>query len=264
MKTALRTLALALPLLSALGCRTAPAGLNPVVLGDPIQSAHTSEATIAGTPLEYLLSFPDSEEAPADGWPLLLFFHGAGERGTQIDLVGVHGPLKHVNDFPELRGAVIVAPQCPADAWWKAGALMELVDEVRAAHPIDGDRIYITGLSMGGYATWGLLCRYPDAFAAAVPICGGGDTQRLFGGPSSGFELDGLLRAGHVPIRAFHGQDDRVVPVGESELLVDALQAAGSEASLTVYPGVGHNSWAETYANGELYTWMFAQERGAD
>jgi predicted peptidase len=234
------------------------------VYGEPIRSTHTSEATIAGARLQYQLSQPSRESAPADGWPLLLFLHGAGERGSQIDLVGIHGPLKHANEFPELRGAVIVAPQCPEDAWWKAGALKTLVDEVRAAHPINSKRIYITGLSMGGYATWGLLCRFPDSFAAAVPICGGGETQRLWAGPSSGFQLDGLLRASHVPIRAFHGQDDRVVPVGESELLIDALQAAGSNASLTTYPGVGHDSWSETYANGELYTWMFAQERGTD
>jgi len=264
MNAILRTLALTLLLTSALACHTRPAVLEPVALGDPVRTTHTSEATIAGTRLGYQLSLPDSKTAPADGWPLLLFFHGAGERGSQIDLVGRHGPLKYSSKFSELRSAVIVAPQCPEDAWWDADALMALVDEVRAAHPVDEDRVYITGLSMGGYATWDLLSRFPDVFAAAVPICGGGDPRRLWEGISSSFEMDGLLRASHVPVRAFHGQDDRVVPVGESELLVDALEEVGSRASLTIYPGVGHNSWAKTYANGELYAWLFAQERGAD
>ena len=264
MTSNLRPLIFALPLLLAMGCQSAPETMQPPVLGEPLRTVHTSSATIAGTQLQYQLSLPHSDDVPVGGWPLLLFLHGAGERGTQIDLVGFHGPLKHASEFPELRGAVIVAPQCPEDAWWRADALKTLVDEVRAAHSIDGDRLYLTGLSMGGYATWGLVSRFPNAFAAAVPICGGGDTQRLWGGPPSGFEIDGLLRASHVPIRAFHGQDDRVVPMAESQLLIDALQAAGSDATLTIYPGVGHDSWTETYANGELYTWMFAQERGAD
>ena len=141
-----------------------------------------------------------------------------------------------------------------------------LLDEVIKSQPAaDLSRIYITGLSMGGYGTWGMISEYPDFFAAAAPICGGGDRNRLKivreKGPVT-FSMKKLLRAKNVPIWAFHGDKDGVVPAEESKLLVDALKEAGaSSVQFTIYPGVGHDSWTRTYADPKLYEWMFAQKR---
>jgi len=220
-----------------------------------------STAKIAGAPVSIQVSLPPPSSLTEDGWPLLLFLHGAGERGTDVNMVGRHGPLKYVDTFAELQGCVIVAPQCPTDAWWEAAALKELVDGVRDSYPIDDARIYVSGLSMGGYGTWDLLSRYPEFFAAAVPICGGGDVRRLWSLAPTGFELDNLLLAKDVPIHAYHGDADKLIPVAESQFLVDALREAGSSATLTIYPGVGHNSWSQTYDDPELYKWLFAQKR---
>lgn len=220
-----------------------------------------SEVSIAGTPLSFQVSLPPSSSQPEEGWPLLLFLHGAGERGADISKVGVHGPLKHVNTIAELQRCIIVAPQCPTDGWWESGPTKAVVDQVRANYPVDDSRLYVTGLSMGGYGTWDLLSRHPDFFAGAVPICGGGDITRLWDVASTGFELASLLKARDVPIRAFHGGDDLIIPVAESLVLIDALQEAGSSATLTVYPGVGHNSWAQTYDDPDLYEWLFSQRR---
>ncbi|MCP3917241.1 MAG: prolyl oligopeptidase family serine peptidase [bacterium] len=219
--------------------------------------------SVGGQQLSYLLHVPVASDVPPDGWPLLLFLHGAGERGDDLSLVRVHGPPKLTGEIPELSRCVVVAPQCPSDAWWKPETLEALLDEVRALTLPDPTRIYVTGLSMGGYGTWGLLASSPDTFAAAVPICGGGDPCRLWQDrvPAGGFDLDELLRAKDVPIHAFHGASDSVVPADESRMLVRALEAVEASVRLTVYPGVGHDSWTQTYADPALYAWMFAQKR---
>jgi len=222
------------------------------------------ESAVDGQQLGYLLSVPAGVDVPDAGWPLLLFLHGAGERGDDLSRIRVHGPPKLRDAIAELSLCVLVAPQCPAEAWWQSGTLKALLDEVGAFVKVDPARIYVTGLSMGGYGTWGLLASYPDFFAAAVPICGGGEIGRLWSEHDTGFELDGLLQARGVPIRAFHGEADEVIPVAESRLLVQALQELDADVDLTIYPGIGHDAWTRTYANRELYRWLFAQRREAD
>jgi len=222
---------------------------------------HRMEASVDGQRLSYLLCVPPDAGQPPDGWPLLLFLHGAGERGDDLAQVRVHGPPKLLDSIPELARCVFVAPQCPADSWWRTETLLALLDEVRAQTRVDPTRIYVTGLSMGGYGTWNLLARRPDLFAAAVPICGGGDIGRLIPDLGSGFDLAGLLEAKDVPIHAFHGEADPVIPVEESRLLVRALREVGGRVELTTYPGVEHDSWTRTYARPELYAWIFAQRR---
>jgi predicted peptidase len=232
------------------------------VLGTPNPPqlvTYPTSVTLAGKALHYRVSLPDEASRPDAGWPLLLFLHGSGERGTDIAQLEVHGPLRLVGDIPELSQCVIVVPQCPQDAWWEPEPLKTLIDEVRAVGGIDDARIYVTGLSMGGYGTWGLLARYPGLFAGAIPICGGGDVRRIWKGMPSHFELEKLLQAKAVPIHAFHGEEDNTVPVEESRLLIDALTDVGSNAQLTAYPGVGHDSWTQTYAEPALYKWLFAQ-----
>ncbi len=216
---------------------------------------------VDGVRYRYQLEVPSSAERPDPGWPLLIFLHGSGERGSDLALVATHGPPKLVGEVPELESCVLAAPQCPEDQWWRVSTLSALVEELAARPDVDPDRIYLTGLSMGGYGTWDLLAALPDRFAAAIPICGGGETARVWPEQANGFELDELLKAKHVPLRVFHGSDDPVIPVEESRLLVEALQAAGADVELTVYPGVGHDSWTRTYADPELFTWLFAQSR---
>lgn len=249
---ALRCLLLALPAL--LGCRS----LQPMT----VNSGHTMDSEVAGQRLAYLQGTPSTGPVPDAGWPLLLFLHGVGECGDDLALVGVHGPPRLTGEVPELARCILVAPQCPADSWWRSETLVALLEEVRAREHVDDARIYVTGLSMGGYGTWSLLARAPELFAAAVPICGGGDTTRVWDDIASDFEFEGLLRAKDVPVRAFHGELDGVVPVEESRLLVRALEGVGADVELTVYPGVGHDSWTRTYADPGLYAWLFAQRRG--
>jgi len=221
------------------------------------------EAEVDGQRLRYLFTVPGSEERPDAGWPLVLFLHGAGERGDDLARVRVHGPPKLTDEIPELTRCVLVAPQCPLEDWWQAATLEALVDEVETLVEVDASRLYVTGLSMGGYGTWALLARTPERFAAAAPICGGGDLGRLWEEYATGYDLDGLLRARDVPVWAFHGDADTVIPVEESRLLVRALQGVGADARLTVYPGVGHDSWTRTYADPELWAWLFAQRSEA-
>ncbi len=236
----------------------------------PEQTAQKMEVTLEDQQLDYWLYVPASAATAEPGTvPFMLFLHGAGERGDDLQKVVKHGPPKLAGNTPGLDRFIVASPQCPPEQWWKAPVLKALIDEVLAAHPeIDPDRLAITGLSMGGYGTWGMLAAYPDLFAAAAPICGGGDVNRLWREKNpervrpTTFRVEDLLKAKDVPIWAFHGDQDEAVPVGESRLLVDALEEAGApEVKLTVYPGVGHDSWTQTYANPELYEWLLSKER---
>jgi predicted peptidase len=240
------------------GCSSADTAPEPLAEGS---FERRMETAVEGQQLKYLLDVPATAGMPEEGWPLLLFLHGAGERGDDFDLLRVHGPPKLTGEIPELSRCVLVSPQCPLEDWWKAKTLRALVDEVRGLVDIDDSRLYVSGLSMGGYGTWALLASYPDLFAAAVPICGGGDISRLWPQFAGDFELDGLLRARDVPIRVYHGADDTLVPPEESRILVNALNEIGADVELTVYSGVGHDSWVRTYTDRDMYAWLFAQRR---
>ena len=231
------------------------------------QSAERMEQEIDGQKLRYWLHIPDGE-APSGGWPVLLFLHGAGERGDNLDRVKVHGPPKLMGKVNELKNAVVISPQCPSKSWWIARPLMQLMQEVIKEHGklIDLKRVYVTGLSMGGYGSWDLISKYPGFFAAAAPICGGGDIGRLNLNLGSkiqrNFRIEDLKKATDIPVWAFHGEKDKVVPQKESEILVAALRAAGNKkVQFTSYPGVNHDSWTRTYNNPEFYRWLFSQSR---
>jgi len=214
------------------------------------QHSHAFNKTITKTlSCNYLLFLPESYGQEKKNWPLILFLHGAGERGSDIEKVKVHGPPKIVQtkkDFP----FIVVSPQCPEDEWWtdKTEMLINLLDDIVARYDVDTERIYLTGLSMGGYGSWALASKYPDRFAAVVPICGGGDPI-----------LARTLK--DVPIWAFHGAKDSVVPVEESKRLVEAVNARGGNAKLTIYPDANHDSWTETYNNPKLYDWLLEHRR---
>ena len=233
------------------------------------QNAREMTKEVEGQKLGYWLHVPEGE-APVDGWPVLLFLHGAGERGDNLDRVKVHGPPKLIQKVDELKNAVVISPQCPKESWWIAKTLMQLLREVMdgLGGNVDSNRVYVTGLSMGGYGSWDLISKYPDFFAAAAPICGGGDIGRLnldLGDKiKRSFRIEDLKKAENIPVWVFHGEKDGVVPQKESEILVAVLKAAGSKrVKFTSYPGVNHDSWTRTYANPEFYKWIFSQSKKA-
>ncbi len=186
-------------------------------------------------PLGFLLHLPPGYgDDSRTSWPLLLFLHGASERGSYLPSVARHGPPKLIEQGRPLP-FVVISPQCPPSGYWDPRLLARLVDQAQATWRIDPDRIYVTGLSMGAYGTWMLLAHQPDRFAAAVLVCGGGNPAQA-------------ERLRHVPMWFFHGQKDDVVPMGESITLVRALEAAGAvDVHLTLYPQARHDSWTQTY-----------------
>ncbi|MCB0264904.1 MAG: prolyl oligopeptidase family serine peptidase [Calditrichaeota bacterium] len=200
--------------------------------------------TVAG---EYLLYLPQNYETSKDKWPLMLFLHGAGERGDDLEKVKVHGPPKLVANGKEFP-FVLVSPQCPEGMWWSTDVLDALLNEITENYNIDENRIYVTGLSMGGFGTWALAEKYPHRFAAIAPVCGGGDPAAV---PTFS----------HLPVWVFHGAKDNVVPIDRSEAMVNELKKNGADVQFTVYPEAGHDSWTETYDNPALYEWFLKQRR---
>lgn len=201
--------------------------------------------------LKYIVHLPEGYDAdPNKKWPVILFLHGAGERGTDVQKVTVHGPPKLRKQGQDLP-FIIVSPQCPTDETWQSEALLGLLDHVLEAHRADPQRVYLTGLSMGGFGSWGLLARHPDRFAAVAPICGGGQIIDILLGGSRASRLR------EIPVWAFHGAKDNVVLPEESERMVQALKRIGnSNVKLTVYPEANHDSWTETYDNPKFYEWL--------
>ena len=218
--------------------------------------------------LRYLVQLPLGTK-PAQGWPLLLFLHGYGECGNDIDQIRKHGPPKLITKFEKLRGCIVVSPQCPRDSWWRVEALKSLVDEVvHARSDVDESRLYVTGLSMGGYGIWSFISRYPDYFAAAIPICGGGNPFNLPAnrpdqkqGITNEFMPDGLKKAHQLPIWTFHGRQDGSVPIQETELLVKLLKKAGSKhIRFTAYENTNHvQAWEKAYDDPQTWQWLFTQ-----
>lgn len=202
--------------------------------------------------------------------PLLLFLHGAGERGTDNEVQLQHGIPELVTWLRKTgQSCHIIAPQCPHGVWWgevsdfsepnkitlaeeqpQAEALLALLEAVGAESAIDSKRIYLTGLSMGGFGSFGLLAIAPNKWAAAIPICGGGDASTVD-------------KYAHVPLHIVHGDSDTVVPTACSRTLVKALEEAGAtKVQYTEFLNTGHDSWTLAYRNPKFWEWMFAQKKG--
>lgn len=215
----------------------------------PQQEAKTLTAKVTKTvEVGYLLSVPEEyERDKRKRWPLVLFLHGAGERGSDLEKVKLHGPPKLIESgkrFP----AIVVSPQCPDRVWWDADVLSALLDSVEKSHRVDPDRIYVTGLSMGGFGTWALAAQQPQRFAAIAPICGGG-------------EAAWAPKIAHVPAWVVHGDKDAVVPLSASERMVEALRSASAKPTFEIVKDGGHDVWTETYARQDFWDWMLAQKR---
>jgi predicted peptidase len=217
--------------------------------------------------LNYRISIPPNLK-PDEQVPLVLFLHGAGERGDDNTSQLRHG-VPSIHSYITRKGipAIVIAPQCPAGMKWvdvpwddrthtmpptpskPMQAVRALLAQTLAGLPVDPSRIYISGISMGGYGTWDYLQREPDLFAAAIPICGGGDTA----------EAAKLVQ---IPIHAFHGdQDTAVIPQRSRDMEQTIKKAGGSRIKYTEYPGVGHDSWTQTYANDKILDWLFDQKK---
>jgi predicted peptidase len=219
------------------------------------QSPQTFETSVArNVSLQYLLYLPADYDAKGGKvFPLMLFLHGAGERGTNLQKVAVHGPpklIKQGTNFP----FVVVSPQCPTNQRWHDDALLALLDSVCAKYKVDTNRLYVTGLSMGGFGSWSLAAKYPDRFAAAAPVCEVIDVLL------ASKRNQGAIRS--LGVWAFHGAKDPVVPLAESQRMVDAFKRAGcQDVQLTVYPEATHDSWTESYNNPQLYEWFLKHSR---
>jgi len=205
----------------------------------------------------YLLFLPNGYDAKAPKrWPLILFLHGSGERGTNIWKVATHGPPKNVTGQPGFP-FILVSPQCPEHQIWSKEVLLALLDDVTKKYAVDANRVYLTGLSMGGYGTWDLGLACPEKFAAIAPICGGGELISMI--VASREKTQALKTLG---VWAFHGGKDPVVPLAESQRMVEALKKLGvPDVKLTVYPDAGHNSWTEAYKDPALYQWFLEHQR---
>jgi predicted peptidase len=199
--------------------------------------------------LNYRVLEPADQSTPQ---PLLLFLHGSGSRGDDnvAQLRGLPSQLIE-SEWRQRCPGFVLAPQCPPGSDWQRElpALISLLDVWRNDPRVDRRRVYVTGLSMGGFGTWHLIAAKPDWLAAAVPICGGGDP-------------DTAAKLLPVPIWAVHGHEDKVVPPDQSRQMIDALRAAGGDPKYTQLPDVGHNCWTQAYRDPDgVLHWMHSQAK---
>jgi predicted peptidase len=211
------------------------------------QTSHNFQKEIKITlSANYLLYLPEDYEESDKQFPLVLFLHGMGERGTDIEKVKTHGIPKLISEGKEFP-FIVVSPQCPDEYFWNDDVLIALLDEIEGNYRVDKNRIYVTGLSMGGHGTWTLALAQPNRFAAIAPVCGWSHPVEF-------------CKLAHMPIWVFHGAKDFVVPLNLSEKIVEQLKAcSASKIKFTIYPEATHDSWTETYNNEELYKWFLEQ-----
>ena len=233
-------------------------------LGDKFTKAELKNKE--GQRLLYRFLKPVSLEA-GKKYPVVIFFHGAGERGDDNDKTLIHGVKTFATEeFLTKFPCFVVVPQCPNNQMWmrfpwtvekvvlpdqpteSLSLTMQCLDALEKEFPIDTDREYVTGLSMGGFATWESIVRSPNRFAAAVPVCAGGDATKA-------------KSIAHLPIWAYHGAKDGVVKVERSREMIDALKAVGGSPKYTEYPDIGHDSWNGAYKDRAMYDWLFSQRR---
>lgn len=181
--------------------------------------------------------------------PLLIFLHGSGEKGTDIEKVKIYGPFKYLKDHK--LDAYVLAPQCPENEEWDAEVLYRLILKIQKENNIDSDRIYVTGLSLGGWGTWNLAFAHPDMFAAIVPISGFVDL----------IQLEQTCKIAKIPTRIFHGLMDDVVNIDYAITIYKELKKCNSNVELTIFDDAGHDSWSRVYDSQEIYDWMFKQVR---
>lgn len=211
-------------------------------------SPQQARSTSIKTEINYLSFLPKTYSAKGDKVPLIVFLHGSGERGADLDKVKAWGPPAIVEKDPDFP-FMVVSPQIPDGEWWDAYRLKAMLDDVLKRYNVDPKRVYLTGISMGGYGAWDFASRYPEYFAAVAPICGGG--------------IPRLARAmKDIPVWVFHGLKDDAVPEQESARMVEALDAQGGKVKYTVLPEAGHiEAWVYAYGEAGLFDWFALQRR---
>ena len=217
-----------------------------LLLSSAIQAQQTTHKFIQET--AYLLSLPQGyNNDTVTRWPLMIFLHGSGEAGSDIEKVKAHGP-------PELIGKgkqfpmIVLSPQSDVSWGWDVEMLYKLLQNIKQRYRVNADKVYLTGLSMGGFGTFSLAMKYPDEFAAIAPVCGGGDSSQAW-----------KLR--QVAAWVFHGAKDDVVPPGGSENMVTAAKRYNNDVHFTLYPNANHNSWDTTYNYDTLYNWLLSKSK---
>lgn len=197
---------------------------------------------------QYLLYLPENYNQTSETlWPLVVFLHGSGERGDDVNKVKVNGPPKLVGEGRQYP-FILASPQAREGEGFEPGTIKKLIDDLKKRYKVDPDRVYLTGLSMGGYSTWETAQEYPEEFAAIAPVCGGGDASKNF-------------RLRHLPVWCFHGAKDDIVLPSESQTMVDSLKRYSRDVKFTLYPDANHNSWDVTYSNDSLYSWLLSHKR---
>jgi predicted peptidase len=258
----------------ALALLCAPMVLAVPTLGKQHETGFLDRAiTLQDTTYRYQVFVPE-DWTPHEKWPVILFLHGSGERGDdgmdQTD-VGIGTAIR--SDRGHFH-AIVVMPQCRKNTWWTQPPMDDLAMATlqAASKEFHGDprRTYLTGISMGGYGSWHLAQKYPGKFAAMVVICGGihppeatlkAHPELVKFAPPDGPKAyaEAAARIGKIPVWIFHGADDNIVPVAESQRMAEAMKAVGAEVRYTEYPGVRHVSWDKAYDEPKLYPWLFSK-----
>lgn len=244
--------------------------LNSVAAQDVSTGFLDRTVTVSGQDYRYQVYLPNAYSS-TEQWPVILFLHGAGERGSDGLLQTTVGLGAAIRRTPARYPAIVVFPQAPRDSLWtgaSAEAAMAALEESLNEFAVDPARVYLTGLSMGGHGTWYLAYRYPERFAAVAPVCGWVVSLPRMAASASvvptedGPPFEALARRlSGLPIWIFHGEIDPVVPVGESRKAAAALKRAGAEVRYTELLGIEHNAWDAAYASPEFSAWLFAQRR---
>ena len=226
------------------------AGVGQAVSAAEPEAGQHAQPAVDEDNYRYQLFIPRavSSADPERKWPLMVFLHGSGERGDDVDAVKRHGPPKRADSDPDFP-FILISPLLPAEQDWDIAKLERILDHALATLPIDPDRVYLTGLSRGGHATWRWGAADPGRFAALAPVAGRGDA-------TTGCALT------DIPVWAFHGDRDDVVEPEGSFAMARAIRACGGRKSrLTIYPDLGHNAWDPAYDDAELYLWLLEQRR---
>ena len=193
-----------------------------------------------------------SPAKPSEKIPVIIYLHGAGERGDDLQKINVHGPIKEMMAGNVSSGFIVLAPQCAeGKTWWDyAERLYNFIVEYINQPFVDKSRVYLTGNSMGGYGTWALAMAHPELFAAILPICGGGMTWNAE-----------VLK--DMPIWAFHCVGDSIVPCHTTISMVDKIKKISQEdIRITIYPDNSHDAWTQTYKNPKIYDWLLEKRQG--
>lgn len=219
-----------------------------VILIIPAMAQQKEKTLKVSGEISYLIYTPKDYSKNGSAKPLLLFLHGAGERGQDLNMLKAWGPPKIIENGGDMP-FIVVSPQCPKGEFWNSFVLKKLIEEVIAKYNVDESRIYLTGLSMGGYGSFDLAMAYPNLFAAVAPVCGGGNTAMAF-------------RMKNIPTWIFHGKVDKSVPFKRSVEMVDALKEAGADPKFTILDEGGHaDAWIFAYNEAGLWEWFLKHKK---